>query len=245
MGTEAGIDVDTAVVVCAGPSLDLLTEQAWKEIGQAGAVVGVNGAPASLACTLAATPFTCIAAMDLSKGLAKRVPALTAVWRQTAAWRVASTESSRVSAETYVIEVDEEHGIEGWSDAGGEGYKGGSTGMVIGNWLGNDWPDDPDASSYLLKIARRTHKRVPRRGFRKLAYVGLDMHRRNGAHALGAGDHASGFSDSLQHYRTVCRGWGKFCEEAAKRGIEVVNLTPDTGLVEMPRGRVPASWVRG
>jgi hypothetical protein len=238
------IDSGTAVVVCAGPSLDRLTDEAWKEIGQAGAVVGVNGAPASLACTLAATRFTCIAAMDLASGLADRVPALRAVWQHTAAWRVASTESSGIAAETYVDEVDEAHGIEGWSDAADAGYKGGSTGMVIGNWLGNDWADDPAATADVLRIARQAHKPVPRRGFKRLAYVGLDMHRRNGGHALGAGAHTSGFSDSLGRYRTVCRGWGKFCEEAARRGIEVVNLTPGTGLAEMPRADIPASWVR-
>src|SRR5258708_33746916 len=110
MGIDAGIDIDTAVVVCAGPSLDGWTEQAWNEIGQAGALVGGSGAPASLACTLAATPFTCIAAMDLANGLADRVPALSAVWHHTGAWRVASTESSGIAAETYVVEVDEEHG---------------------------------------------------------------------------------------------------------------------------------------
>jgi hypothetical protein len=235
------IDADTAVVVCAGPSLDRLSPQAWAEIGKAGAVVAVNGAAASLACAQSGVPFTCVAAMDLSSGLADRVPALTTVWRQTPAWRVASADSSAVEAESYIVEVDEEHGVEGWSDDGRQGYKGGSTGMIVGNWLGNAWPDDEAAQ--LLRIHEQTGKDVPRRGFRKIAYIGLDMHRGNGVHATGAGNHQSGFADSDRRYGNVCRGWEKFCSEAARRGIEVVNFTPGTGLSTMPRADVPESWV--
>jgi hypothetical protein len=113
--------------------------------------------------------------------------------------------------------------------------------MVVGNWLGNPWPEDDLAQ--LERIRERTGKEVPRRGFRKLAYVGLDMHRGNGVHARGAGNHISGFANSDQRYGNVCRGWEKFCSEAARRGIEVVNFTPGTGLEVMPRADVPESWV--
>jgi hypothetical protein len=235
------IDANTAVVVCAGPSLDRLTPHAWAELARAGALVAVNGAAASLACAQRGVRFTCIAAMDLSTGLSSHVPAITKVWRDTPSWRIASTESNAIEAESYIVEVDEEHGVEGWSDDGRQGYKGGSTGMVVGNWLGNAWPEDERAQ--LARISAQTGKAAPRRGFRKLAYIGLDMHRGNGVHACGAGNHVSGFADSDRRYGNVCRGWEKFCGEAARRGIEVVNLTPGTGLDVMPRADVPESWV--
>ncbi|HEV7922941.1 MAG TPA: hypothetical protein VGR02_19315 [Thermoanaerobaculia bacterium] len=227
------IDADTAVVVCAGPSLDLLTEHAWRDLAAAGAIVGVNGAPAAVACRK--VPFTCLAAMDLELGLAEAVPNLRTVWRKTPAWRVASADSQRVDAESYVHEVDEADGVEGWSDDRRQGYKGGSSAMVIGNWLGNEW-DEP--------AAMRNGRTPPRRAFRKLAYIGLDMHPGRGAHARGAGAHASGFARSDAQYGNVCRGWSKFCAEAAKRGIEVVNLSPGTALEAMPRAAVPKAWVR-
>lgn len=238
------IDADTAVVVCAGPSLDRLSAEAWKELSAAGAIVGVNGAPASVACREHGVRFSAIAAMDLSLGLADRVPGLADVWRDTSAWRVASTDSRAIDAESYVVEVDEEQGVDGWSDDRRQGYKGGSTGMVIGNWLGNDWPDDDDTHTTLLQIAATSHKDVLRRGFRRIAYIGLDMHPGEGAHARGAGDHSSGFADSPRRHGNVSRGWEKFCSEAAKRGIEVVNLTPGTGLETMPRAEVPRTWLR-
>jgi hypothetical protein len=239
------IDADTAVIVCAGPSLDRMTAEAWEEIGRAGAVVAVNGAAVSHACIEHGVRFTCLAAMDLSLKLGQYVPALTALWRTTAAWRVASTESHSVEAESYIVEVDEEHGIEGWSDDAHQGYKGGSTAMIIGNWLGNAWPDDDSTRTVLRQIGEQTGKAIPRRGFRKFAFVGLDMHPDSGRHAHGAGIHSSGFADSAARYQNVCRGWEKFCGEAARRGIEVVNLTPGTALEVMPRVRVPQSWVSG
>jgi hypothetical protein len=229
------IDAETAVVVCAGPSLDRMSPRAWAAIGKAGAVVAVNGAAAAVATS--GVTFTCIAAMDFSTGLADRVPSLAKTWRDTPAWRVASTVST-IEAESYIVEVDEEHGVAGWSDDGRQGYMGGSTGMIVGNWLGNPWPDD----AHNL-VHEETGKRPPRRAFRKLAYVGLDMHRGDGVHALGAGNHRSGFADSERRYDNVCRGWEKFCGEAAKRGVAVVNFTPGTGLAAMPRAELPEEWV--
>jgi hypothetical protein len=229
------IGADTAVVVCAGPSLDRLSASAWAEIGAAGTLVAVNGAAASVAAARNRVRFTCLAAMDLSNGLAERVPAMLSIWRQTTAWRVASTDSPSIEAESYVVEVDEENGVDGWSDDAREGYKGGSTAMVIGNWLGNAWPDDGAPSG--------RGKEPPRRPFRKLAYLGLDMHPGNGEHASGAGVHVSGFAASAKRYENVCRGWEKFCAEAARRGIEVVNFTPGTALAAMPRAAIPRSWV--
>lgn len=226
------IERDVAVIVCAGPSLDLLTPRAWRDIANAGAIVSVNGAPAAYACLRHNVPFTVVAAMDICLGLYQRVPSLESIWNSTPAWRVTSTDGPHVPAESYLREVDEQHGIHGWSDDPDEGYRGGSTGMIIGNWMANDWAERP-----------RAGKRVPLRGFRKLAYVGLDMHPHDGRHAGGAGLHSSGFARSAEQHRSVCDAWGRFCREGAKRGVEIVNLTPGTALDTIPRVTVPEEWL--
>jgi len=208
------IDESTAVIVCAGPSLDSLSPTVWRELAKAGAIVSVNGAAAADAC--ANVRFTHLAAMDIGNGLFTRVPRLEEIWNTTSAKRLTSADHPETSADFHVVEVDEEHGIYGWSDDPSQGYKGGSTGMIVGNWLGN-------------------------RGFRRLAYVGLDMHPDDGRHARGAGVHASGFADNAGRYGRVCESWGRFCAEAAKRGIDVVNLTPGTALREMRRESLPGA----
>jgi hypothetical protein len=232
-------DESTAVVVCAGPSLERLSAEAWRRIESAGAVVGVNGAPAAEACVRNGVRFTVVAAMDIAHGLSGFVPGLGDLWRDTAAWRVTSVDARDTDAETFLVEVDEEHGVHGWSDRHDHGYKGGSTAMVVGNWLGNAWQDERDAA----QLAAARGKPFPRRGFRTLAFVGLDMHYNDGRHASGAGRHTSGFAEFPERYRRVCESWGKFCAEAARRGIEVVNLSPGTALRTVPRRDVPPSWL--
>ncbi len=227
------VDRDTAVIVCAGPSLERFSARAWAELGKVGAVVGVNGAPAAEACERHGVAFTMLSAMDIGTGLFERVPRLAAIWRSTRAWRVTSTDCASHEADFYIREVDEDDGVSGWSDDPGEGYKGGSTGMVIGNWLANRWPAD----------AASNGRPLPRRGFQRLAYIGLDMHADDGRHAAGAGAHVSGFARSAGQHRKVCDAWAKFCAQAARRGVEVVNLTPLTGLDTMPRALVPDEWV--
>ena len=224
------IDRDVAVIVCAGPSLELFTPRAWGDIARAGAIVSVNGAPAAHACR--DVPFTMLAAMDICLGLYERVPGLEAIWRSTPAWRVTSVDGPHVEAESYLREVDEQYGIHGWSDDPDEGYRGGSTGMIIGNWIANRWGTIPHST-----------KPVHPRGFRKLAYVGLDMRANDGRHAAGAGLHASGFASSIEQHRSVCEAWGRFCREGNARGVEIVNLTPGTGLTTMPRADVPEEWL--
>ena len=215
------IGADVAVIVCSGPSLDTMPASLWAEIARAGAIVSVNGACAADACLRNGVQFTVISAMDVTHGLLDRVPRLASIWESTPAWRVTSADASGAAAESYVVEVDEADGVAGWSDHPDQGYKGGSTGMVIGNWIANEWSDEP-------KPATKTR---PRRGFRKLAYVGLDMHRGDGRHAAGAGVHVSGFADTAEHYQRVCDAWRLFAFEAGARGVEVANLTPGTGLV--------------
>ncbi|MEA2569713.1 MAG: hypothetical protein QOI24_1714 [Acidobacteriota bacterium] len=225
------IDEATAVIVCAGPSLESLSARAWQQLANAGAIAGVNGAPAADACVANGVKFTLLAAMDVHRGLFTRVPRLEKIWNTTSAWRVTSVDGPDIPADSYLVEVDEvDGGVYGWSDDPNEGYKGGSTAMVIGNWLGNPWPDGDVAS------------RHPR-GFRTLAYVGLDMHRDDGRHAPGAGQHSSGFADSSDRYARICRSWRLLCDEAARRGIRVVNLTPGTALAEMPYVEVPDEWL--
>jgi hypothetical protein len=237
------IDSGVAVIVCAGPSLDALPARAWSDVAAAGAIVSVNGACAADACLRHDVRFTLLAAMDVNMGLFERVPALRRIWERTPAWRVTSIDAADASAESYLAEVDEEDGIAGWSDDPGEGYKGGSTGMIIGNWIANRWPGDTASIRERRAVAAISAKPIPRRGFRKLAYLGLDMLPLDGRHAAGAGSHASGFSDSLEHHRRVSDAWGLFCAQAAARGVDVVNLTPATGLDTMPRAIV-SEWSR-
>ncbi|HUP60953.1 MAG TPA: hypothetical protein VNA69_11090 [Thermoanaerobaculia bacterium] len=258
------IDRDVAVIVCAGPSLDALPSRAWSDIAGAGAIVSVNGACAADACMRHDVRFTLLAAMDVNMGLFERVPRLRSIWNETPAWRATSvnvlrradvssaTEGGRdvrppdaaeAAAESYIVEVDEEDGVAGWSDDPDEGYKGGSTGMIIGNWIANRWSGDTASIRERRAIAAAREKSIPPRGFRKLAYLGLDMMPLDGRHAAGAGAHASGFSDSLDHHRRVCESWRTFCAQAAARGIDVVNLTPATGLDAMRRVSVP-EWSR-
>ncbi len=228
------LDETAAVIVCAGPSLERISSAAWRELEKAGAVVGVNGAPASDACARNDVRFTVLAAMDIGLGLSEYVPRLATIWRNTNAWRVTSFDARHTDAETFLVEVDEKDGVHGWSDRHDHGYKGGSTAMVIGNWLGNRWAAEPGPLN---------GRRPPRRGFRTLAFVGLDMHFDDGSHAGGAGMHTSGFAQDRGRYRRVCESWGKFCAEAAQRGIETINLSPGTALGTMRRCPLPESWL--
>lgn len=224
------IDGDVAVIVCAGPSLDRLTPRAWSDIAHAGAIISVNGAAAAEACR--DVPFTMLAAMDICHGLYERVPRLESIWKTTSAWRVTSTDDVVTEAESRLREVDEEHGVHGWSDDPDEGYRGGSTGMIIGNWIANRW-----------RTAPRSAKPVHARGFRKIAYVGLDMRPNDGRHASGAGSHTSGFARTPDRHRRVADAWGLFVREGRTRGVEIVNMTPGTGLGTVPRIDVPEDWV--
>jgi hypothetical protein len=206
------MNAETAVIICAGPSLDALPPRAWDRVARAGAVVAINGAIAAEVC--AGVRFTYVSAMDAQQ-LAATVPRFDALWSSTHAWRLSMIGAEATPAETYIREVDERDGVEGWSDDPDAGYAGGSSAMVTVNWLCNQ------------------------RGFRRVAFLGLDMIPGEGGHARGAGNHTSGFAMSAERHASVSRGWEKVCREAAKRGIEIVNLTPGTGLRTMPRAELP------
>lgn len=236
MGEAFEIDRSLAILICAGPSLDRLSAAAWREIQQAGAVVAVNGALAAHACLENRVAFRYAAAMDVAQGLTEKVPGFAEIWEATPAWRVTAEAETKAEAESHVVEV------EWWSDDPGEGYVGGSTAMVTGNWLCNPWPEEERQT--LAAVAARSGKPVPPRGFRRIAYVGLDMKPGQGGHARGAGRHQSGFSADAARYASVCRGWEYFHREGARRGVEIVNLTPGSGLEELPRCAVPRRWLR-
>ncbi len=218
------MNADTAVIVCAGPSLDALSPRVWAHVARAGAVVAVNGAIAADAC--AHLRFTYASAMDAQQ-LASTVPRFPSLWSSTPAWRLSMTGAEAMPAETYIREVDERDGVEGWSDDPDQGYAGGSSAMVTANWLCNRWQ-------------RATRNGQPPRGFRRILFLGLDMIPGQGGHARGAGDHTSGFALSAERHARVSEGWAKVCREALRRGIELINLTPGSGLRTMPRAEVPA-----
>jgi hypothetical protein len=232
------IDSRTAVLVCAGPSIDRMSPVAWHTLQMAGATVSINGALVARSCLLNQVRFTFAAAMDVAIGLSDQVPGFIEVWKQTPAWRV-SAHGTAAEAESYVKEV------EWWGDAADEGYVGGSTAMVVGNWLCNPWSDDPQSMAELKAVEQRSAKRRPIRGFKRLAYVGLDMIFGQGGHAEGAGSHRSGFARSPEQYQRVCDGWRYFFQAASVRGIEVLNLTPGSGLRELPRLDTRADWLQG
>lgn len=235
--TIPGIDQDTALLVCAGPSLDRLAAHTWRALGRAGAIVSVNGSLAANACLQHDVRFTHATAMDIAEGLAKKIPGFDVLWANTPAWRVTTAFAELDEAESHLIEV------EYWSDEANEGFVGGSTAMVVANWLCNPWPDDPASRAAVQAIADQRGKPVPRRGFRKLAYIGLDMQPRQGGHARGAGAHQSGFSETPARDSEVRRGWMWLYKSARARGIEVVNLTPDSGLEEVPRQPLEERWL--
>src|SRR5204863_1672307 len=141
------------------------------------------GAIAAEAC--ADVRFTYVSAMDASSGLGEKVPRFNELWASTPAWRLGllGYGGESIPAETYIREVDERDGVEGWSDDNDAGYAGGSSAMVTANWLCNSWGE--------LPLRGRP---VPPRGFRRLAFLGLDMRPGEGSHARGAGLHTSGFA---------------------------------------------------
>jgi hypothetical protein len=97
------IGTDTAVIVCAGPSLDRLSAIAWNEIGKAGAIVAVNGAFTARACHENHVMFSHVAAMTSGEHMEEIVLGFLKKWNTTPAWRL-TKESDRglVDAESYV-----------------------------------------------------------------------------------------------------------------------------------------------
>jgi hypothetical protein len=223
-----------AVFVNAGPSLDRLAAPAWEAMRAAGEVIAVNGALVAETCRAHGVEFTAAVAMDAgigpSRGLDAIMPGFGDAWRRTGAWRITKAAPGEVEAETFVRLVPE-----GWCDDPDSGYAGGGSAASACNWFANDWPD--------VRARSRSGKRVPRRGYRRFAFLGLDMVPGQGGHARGAGTHRSGFASSPERDRCLRGRWKVLCDAAAARGIAVVNYSPGTGLEEMPRGDLPRDWL--
>lgn len=233
------IDEQTAVIVAAGPSLDRLSSVAWSEVARAGALVAVNGAFMATTCLEHDVRFTHVAAMTSGQHMEDTVPGFLERWRSSPAWRLTRRrDRPTVMAETYVRSAPD------WSDDPERGYFGGSSAMSSANWLHNDWPRDHAFWRALLDLSWHVGKPVPRRGYRKFVYLGLDMVPNQGGHARGAGSHISGFTASPEQDAVVRTRWGRFCEAAATRGSRVLNLSPGTGLREMPHREPPRTWLR-
>jgi hypothetical protein len=79
------IDTDTAVIVCAGPSLDRLSATAWNKIRKAGAIVAVNGAFTARACNENNVMFSQVAAMTSGEHMEEIVPGFLKKWNTTRA----------------------------------------------------------------------------------------------------------------------------------------------------------------
>jgi hypothetical protein len=232
------IDTNTAVIVCAGPSLERLSATAWNELRKAGAIVAVNGAFVARACDQNNVIFSHVAAMTSGEHMDEIVPGFLKKWKTTRAWRL-TKESDRglVDAESYVRRVLD------WSEDSDGGFFGGSSAMSSSNWLHNDWPDDTHALEELKLISQKTGKVIPRRGYRRFVFVGLDMIPGEGGHAAGAGFHISGFAgDPDRDARTRGR-WKRFYEAATARGSKILNLSPGTGLRELPSREPPPGWL--
>jgi hypothetical protein len=232
------IDANTAVIVCAGPSLDRLSATAWNELRKAGAIVAVNGAFMARACSENNVMFSHVAAMTSGEHMEEIVPGFLKKWNTTRAWRL-TKESDRglVNAESYVRKVLD------WSDESDGGYFGGSSAMSSSNWLHNDWPDDTHASEELKLISQKTGKMIPRRGYRRFVFVGLDMIPGKGGHAAGAGFHSSGFAGDPDRDARIRSRWKRFYEAATARGSHILNLSPGTGLRELPCREPPPWWL--
>src|SRR5687768_9949473 len=132
------IDQDTAMFICAGPSIDRLSSTAWREIAGAGAIVSVNGAMASQTLRRSGLRLTYVAALDAGqgdkRGLQDKVSGLAQIWATTPGWRITKEGQGKPEAESY-IELE----LAGWTDHPNRGFAGGSTAMVTGNWICNDW----------------------------------------------------------------------------------------------------------
>jgi hypothetical protein len=231
---------EDAVFINSGPSLDRLASAAWEAIGMAGEVIAVNGALVAETCRAHGVRFTAAVAMDAgvgpARGLDLIVPGFRAAWRGTTAWRITKAAPGVVAAETYVRLVEDQ-----WCDDPDSGYAGGGSAASACNWFANDWPDESERH----RLSALAGKRAPRRGYRRFAFLGLDMIPGRGEHARGAGTHRSGFASCPERDRWIRERWKLLGEAAAARGIEVINYSPGTGLEEMPRGELPGPWVIG
>jgi hypothetical protein len=218
----------------------MMSAVAWAELSNGGAIVAVNGAFMARACGENNVTFTHVAAMTSGKHMEEIVPGFLSEWERTRAWRLTrDNDRGLVDAESYVRRMLN------WSEDPDGGFFGGSSAMSSANWLHNDWPDAEEKRREVGMISVRSGKLIPRRGYRKFVFVGLDMVPGRGGHAVGAGVHISGFATDPDRETKIRENWSRFYQAAISRGSEVLNLSPGTGLVELPSYLPPLDWFLG
>jgi hypothetical protein len=232
------IDRNSALIVCTGPSLDALSRAAWLELSKAGAIVAVNGALMARACFENNVMFTHAVAMSAGESMEALISGFLEKWKSTSAWRLAKDiHRDFIEADSYI------RGSSDWSDDFDSSFFGGSSAMASINWLHNDWPRDAYAWQELQRVSHQTGKAIARRGYRRFVLVGLDMISGMGRHAQGAGLHTSAFAEDEDRDATVRRNWGRFYEAATTRGSDLVNMSPGTGLRDIPSHQPPPEWL--
>lgn len=238
MQEDIQIDTNTALIVCTGPSLDVLSRTAWKELRKAGAIVAVNGALMARACVQNDVIFTHVAAMSTGESMEALISGFLEKWRSTSAWRLAKEiHRDSLEAESYVRRSSD------WSDDFDSGFFGGSSAMASINWLHNDWSGDAHAWQRVKRVSHQYGKAIPRRGYRRFVLVGVDMISGMGGHAQGAGFHTSAFAEDQDRDALIRRNWGRLCEAATARGSDLINISPGTELREIPSHQLPPEWL--
>jgi hypothetical protein len=232
------IDINTALIVCTGPSLDVLSRIAWRELRKAGAVVAVNGALTARACIQNDVTFTHASLMATGEKMEALISGFLERWSRTSAWRIGNeVHRDTLEAESYIRRSSN------WSDDCDAGFFGGSGAMAAINWLHNDWPRDVCALQGVQQICNQTGKPIPRRGYRRFVLLGLDMTVGRGGHARGAGLHTSSFAEDRDRDAKFRLNWGNLYEAATARGSDLVNLSPGTGLRDIPSCQLPSEWL--
>ena len=232
------IDANTALIVCTGPSLDTFSRTAWGELRKAGAIVAVNGAFMARACVENNVTFTHAAVMSTGESMEALILGFLEKWSSTSAWRLAKEiHRDSIEAESYVRRSLD------WSDDFDAGFFGGSSAMATINWLHNDWPQGAHAWQELKRVCDQAGKAIPRRRFRKFVLVGLDMISGWGGHAQGAGFHTSAFAEDQDRDALFRRNWGRLYEAATTRGSDLINISPGTGLRNIPSHQPPPEWL--
>jgi hypothetical protein len=83
MNENMQVDTTTALIVCTGPSLDVLSRIAWRELCQAGAIVAVNGALTARAPIENNVRFTHVVAMSIGESMEAAISGFLKKWRST------------------------------------------------------------------------------------------------------------------------------------------------------------------
>ena len=181
--------------------------------------------------------------MDVATGLCRQVPGFAEAPEADPAWRVSGTgrppKASRWSRRwsggatprTRVMSA----GARRWSLATGSATPG---------------PDYPESSSHLhASGASGLGKPIPPRGFRRVAYVGLDMIIGQGGHAEGAGLHRSGFSFDSRRLPARLRRLASFRQRRSRGRNPGRQPDPGDGPARTPSprsaGRLAANRLTG